>query len=227
MTIELGAQGPYVRAWQRIVGIRGKAVDGDFGPKTDAKVRAWQVARGVDGDGVIGPLTRAAVLPTDVICPFEGCVLQAYDDERKSPLSARLLHKVGGAWFRADSTPAKPAPCRGVPTIGWGSTAPCRRGVVTCTQAEADAWLAEDLAQTRLPYVHRYAPTGADPAMIAALACFCYNEGTGALMALAGHGFTQAAWYAYDKVRAGGVLVADAGLRMRREEEYALAFAAP
>jgi peptidoglycan hydrolase-like protein with peptidoglycan-binding domain len=215
--ISLGSSGPGVCAWQRIVGLRGAAVDGDFGPQTDAAVRAWQAARGIAPDGAIGPLTRAAVLPADPIKPYEGCVLQAYDDERRSPLGARLLHKVGGLWVRADG-----APCRGVPTIGWGSTEPCRRGIQTCTQVQADAWLAEDLAQTRLPAAKRVAPANADPAAIAALVCFAYNEGTGALAALAGHGFAEGAWLAYDKVEAGGVLVADAGLRMRREEEYAL-----
>jgi len=32
-------------------------IDGDFGPKTEAAVRAYQVARGVSADGIVGDVT--------------------------------------------------------------------------------------------------------------------------------------------------------------------------
>lgn len=208
--IQLGDSGEYVRAWQRIVGAK---CDGTFGPKTDAMVRGWQLARGVEADGVIGQLARAAVQPGDLIKPYEGCVLTAYDDERRSPLSERLIHRVGGAWFRADGSP-----CRGVPTIGWGDTAAPRRGIEHCTRAEADAWFAADLEQTRMPAVRRVMKTGWDAAQIAAACSFAYNAGVGALAKLAEHEFVEFAWLTYDRVGS----VHDAGLAMRRREEFAL-----
>lgn len=213
ITIQLGDSGHYVRAWQRVVGVPPSKADGKFGPGTDALVRIWQAARGIEIDGVLGPVCRAALEPDDLIKPYEGCVLQAYDDERKSPLSARLLHRVGGAWFRADGSP-----CRSVPTIGWGDTAAPRRGVERCTRAEADQWFREDLEQTRMPAVRHYYRAEWDAGQIMAACSFAYNEGTGALATLASHGFAEAAWLAYDVIGH----VHDSGLLMRRQEEFAM-----
>lgn len=57
-TLRVGNSGPDVAAVQRVV---GAVPDGNWGPNTDAKVKAWQLAHGLTPDGVVGPATRAAM----------------------------------------------------------------------------------------------------------------------------------------------------------------------
>jgi lysozyme len=54
-----GSSGTWVREVQMLCGLRGAptAVDGAFGPGTDAAVRAVQVAHGLKPDGAVGQLT--------------------------------------------------------------------------------------------------------------------------------------------------------------------------
>lgn len=40
----------------------GLVVDGDFGPKTDAAVRAFQRSQGIGVDGIVGPITWSRLL---------------------------------------------------------------------------------------------------------------------------------------------------------------------
>lgn len=55
--------GEDVRDVQRELAVRGLLVepDGAFGPLTDAAVRRYQASRGLDDDGIVGPLTRTAL----------------------------------------------------------------------------------------------------------------------------------------------------------------------
>jgi len=59
-TIRFGSAGtilgPYVQAWQRILGV---VADGIFGKMTLAATRIWQRDHGLVDDGVVGPLTWA------------------------------------------------------------------------------------------------------------------------------------------------------------------------
>ncbi len=57
-TLRRGAKGDLVKQIQRAVGV---TADGDFGPKTEAAVRAFQRHRGLVPDGIVGPLTWAAI----------------------------------------------------------------------------------------------------------------------------------------------------------------------
>jgi GH25 family lysozyme M1 (1,4-beta-N-acetylmuramidase) len=55
MILEKGHEGQEVRRLQTLVG--GLAVDGDFGPNTEAAVKGYQSANGLDADGVVGEET--------------------------------------------------------------------------------------------------------------------------------------------------------------------------
>ena len=55
--VKLGSKGDAVKLVQAVVG--EPVIDGDFGRKTDALVRAWQTNQGLKSDGVVGPATWA------------------------------------------------------------------------------------------------------------------------------------------------------------------------
>jgi len=52
--VKKGSKGDAVKLVQAIVGAKP---DGDFGPGTEAKVKAWQLSNALTTDGVIGPVT--------------------------------------------------------------------------------------------------------------------------------------------------------------------------
>ncbi len=65
-TLREGDEGPSVALLQRALAAKGSspgAIDGDFGPKTVAAVRAFQAAQGLGVDGVVGKNTWKALEP--------------------------------------------------------------------------------------------------------------------------------------------------------------------
>ncbi|MCL2082955.1 MAG: peptidoglycan-binding protein [Oscillospiraceae bacterium] len=64
VTIKRGSKGENVKLLQRELNKRGAVlkVDGDFGPKTDAAVRAYQKKQGLVVDGVVGEKTWKRLL---------------------------------------------------------------------------------------------------------------------------------------------------------------------
>jgi peptidoglycan hydrolase-like protein with peptidoglycan-binding domain len=59
-----GARGGDVAELQGLLKVAGYdpgAADGYFGPKTEASVKAFQQARGITQDGIVGPGTRSAL----------------------------------------------------------------------------------------------------------------------------------------------------------------------
>jgi Putative peptidoglycan binding domain len=66
-TVQNGNSGNRVKAVQYLLNAQnsaGLSVDGSFGSKTIAAVKAFQTARGLKADGIVGPLTWKALVPT-------------------------------------------------------------------------------------------------------------------------------------------------------------------
>lgn len=61
-TIKKGSKGEDVKKIQKVVGV---TADGDFGPKTEAAVIAWQKAHGLTADGLVGPKTWEKMFPSN------------------------------------------------------------------------------------------------------------------------------------------------------------------
>lgn len=61
MTALVYRKGDTGRMVRDIQGVVGVSVDGRFGTRTDAAVRAWQSSHGLTPDGAVGPLTQAAM----------------------------------------------------------------------------------------------------------------------------------------------------------------------
>lgn len=64
-TIKKGCKGDDVKTLQKLLGV---FADGDFGPKTDAAVRAFQKSHGLFADGIVGDKTWAALGVADTKC---------------------------------------------------------------------------------------------------------------------------------------------------------------
>jgi peptidoglycan hydrolase-like protein with peptidoglycan-binding domain len=71
-SLSIGMRGEDVRAVQATLnlqpGLSSPPLDADgiFGPKTDARVRAYQDREGLSADGIVGPKTRLALFPYGV-----------------------------------------------------------------------------------------------------------------------------------------------------------------
>jgi peptidoglycan hydrolase-like protein with peptidoglycan-binding domain len=62
--VKSGSNGHPIKTLQYLLQARGHsvAVDGVFGPNTEAAVKAFQASHGLVADGVVGPITWAAVV---------------------------------------------------------------------------------------------------------------------------------------------------------------------
>lgn len=95
--LRVGDRGPDVQTLQRGLAGRGHAIvgDGDFGPRTEAAVRAFQTSAGLLADGVVGPRTWVALLAPAIVDnvadPGSPEVLTA-DDFEIFMLDRRVFH---------------------------------------------------------------------------------------------------------------------------------------
>ena len=62
MLLKNGSKGEDVKLLQEKLGLK---IDGDFGPGTEAKVKAWQTTNGIVADGIVGDETWAKIFGTD------------------------------------------------------------------------------------------------------------------------------------------------------------------
>lgn len=116
----------------------------------------------------------------------------------------------------------------GVLTIGRGETEGVHPGD-TCTQAQADQWLCDDLAG-RAQAVRAMCTKAPTPNELGALVSLAYNIGLSALKSssvlrchnAADHAGAARAFALWDKARIGGVLQPLPGLTTRRAREAAL-----
>lgn len=59
-TLRNGDKGQQIKVLQKLLG--GLDIDGEFGPLTEAAVRAYQKKKGLDADGIVGPKTWGELL---------------------------------------------------------------------------------------------------------------------------------------------------------------------
>ncbi len=62
--VKSGSNGHPIKTLQHLLRARGQnvAVDGEFGPSTEAAVKTFQASHGLAADGIVGPLTWAALV---------------------------------------------------------------------------------------------------------------------------------------------------------------------
>lgn len=56
-----GSSGEYVKLMQAKLGFLGADIDGDFGPKTEAQLKVFQMSRRLVADGICGPMSWTAL----------------------------------------------------------------------------------------------------------------------------------------------------------------------
>ena len=62
--VKNGSNGHPIKTLQYLLRARGQsvAIDGVFGPHTEAAVKAFQASRGLPADGIVGPMTWVAIV---------------------------------------------------------------------------------------------------------------------------------------------------------------------
>lgn len=93
-TLKKGSKGDDVVALQHLLNVEGVKVtiDGEFGPRTETAVKVFQMAKGLEADGIVGPATWAelgvkstttstsnskCVDPSVIYAPLQSCITKA------------------------------------------------------------------------------------------------------------------------------------------------------
>jgi hypothetical protein len=82
-TLYRGCQGVDVLTLQKLLGIEA---DGDFGPKTEAAVKAFQTKHGLIADGMVGPVTWSKLHPN-----YTKSVLTRAEKYKPGPVAEKAI----------------------------------------------------------------------------------------------------------------------------------------
>nr|ATE50857.1 peptidoglycan-binding protein [Actinoplanes tsinanensis] len=96
-TLRQGAQGAAVKAAQTLLKTRGQsvAVDGEFGSATTSAVKAFQKAKGLSADGVVGTQSWSALLTSDSGAPSGNRAAFAQQILNTSGIELATVHPGG------------------------------------------------------------------------------------------------------------------------------------
>ncbi len=182
-TLRRGEEGDAVESMQDMLEVRA---DGRFGPKTEAALRAWQLAHALVPDGICGPktwiaLTDAAQAPP-AIAPV--AVNDAAEDGALTitPKGIALIHQFEGCARRNSDGHFEaypdPGSRNGRPwTIGWGTTGSDIVKGLVWTQQQCDDRFAAHLQRYEEQVRQALAGAPTTQNQFDALVSFHYNTG--------------------------------------------------
>lgn len=99
-TIKKGCKGDEVKTLQTLLGV---AVDGDFGPKTEAAVIAFQKSHGLVADGIVGDKTWAALQPDNEISITHAHLSSCITKATNRTIKYLVIHYTAGTTSAAGS----------------------------------------------------------------------------------------------------------------------------
>lgn len=146
-TLMRGSRGDFVQELQEAISVRA---DGDFGPKTEAALRAWQRVQGLRPDGVCGPKTWARIRNPAAIVARPSAPAAGNGAMTLGQAGLDLIHSFEGCARKTSDGRFKaypdPGSHNGKPwTIGWGTTGRDIVEGLVMTQAECDQRFVRDI----------------------------------------------------------------------------------
>lgn len=174
---------------EKLQGLLDIRADGDFGPKTEAALRAWQRRHGLSADGICGPKTWAKLLaPPDPAAVVALAASVGDGAMTLSPAGVELIHRLEACAKRRPDGMFEAYPDPGSRnqkpwTIGWGSTGkgldgiPIEKGTVW-NQQQCDDHFNHRIKRYVADVVRALDGAPTTQNQFDALVCFHYNTGS-------------------------------------------------